>query len=356
MRTKFLTLIGVGIFVLLSIQESSSHPQCLDARPPFHAEAKLTFCPQYAEFGCCTQKDDNSLRIKYEHLRARIPTYKANIWARCSDYMKTFLCQTCSPYAAHIFDAEKPDQAQVIPRHFPGLCTDYCTTFYDTCREIVDDYFTEPSDEQMKLTEALLQGPLQFCKLVNLTDYDYCFPNLLENRMLNGNITIQARTQEGCLCVERFENTYLRNPIFARHANDGSNRLFIGEQIGMIHIFYPDGSSLPEPFLDMTPTILTTKNRGDERGLLGLAFHPQFSSNGLFYVYYSTELSWEENVKYMNEHADHKIQVTEYRISSSDPNKADPNYSRVILQVLQPWQNHNGGEVILSDIFILSTS
>ena len=333
--------IGV-LFVLLSIHGAVAHPQCLDSRPPFHAEAELSFCPQYVEFGCCTKNDDHAVRVKYEKLRDRIPPAKAQLWNKCSSYAKTFLCQQCSPYAAHIFDAENPDQTLAIARKFPGLCTDYCTTFYDSCRELVAYYFETESDEQRKLSATILQGFNQFCKLVNLTDYDYCYPNLLNNDMLNGNITIQAVSQEGCLCVERFSNTHLRNPIFAKHANDGSNRLFIGEQVGLIHIFYPDGTNLSEPFLDIMPYIKTSRSKGDERGMLGLAFHPNFVANGLFYIYYSTHLDDPQ----LREIFDHKIQVAEFRVSDYDRNKADPNYFRLILEVPQPYWNHNGGEVI----------
>lgn len=337
-----------GLFVFLSISDSSAHPQCLDSRPPFDAEAELSFCPQYAKFGCCTQKDDDKIRVKYEQIRAKIPAGKANLWTQCGSYVKTFICQNCSPYAAHIFDAEKPDQSQVIPRKFPGLCTNYCSKFYDNCRDIVEYLFDEPSEESITLAEAITWGSQHFCKAVNLTDYDYCYPDLLTHPMLTGNISIQAVTQEGCLCVERFQNTHLRNPIFAKHANDGSNRIFIGEQVGLIHIFYPDGSNLSEPFLDMRDVIKTSSWKGDERGMLGLAFHPNFAKNGLFYMYFSTFLT-DDLYFYENGHYyryDHKIVVAEFKVSSQNKNKADPEYYRPIIEVPQPYQNHNGGEVI----------
>ena len=336
-----------GLFVLLCILEVSAHPQCLDSRPPFNAEAELTFCPQYKSFGCCTQKDDGDIQVKYEQMRSRVPAY---MWGQCSAYVKTFLCQSCSPYAAHIFDAEKPNQLHVIPRKFPGLCINYCSKFYDKCRDIVEYFFDQPSDERKTLTGAIAASPVDpfpFCKAQNLTDYDYCYPDLLTHPMLTGNISNQVITQEGCLCVERFQNTHLRNPIFAKHADDGTNRLFIGEQVGLIHIFYPDGKNLSEPFLDMSDVIKTSSWKGDERGMLGLAFHPNFATNGLFYIYYSTFLY--ENLYFYEgsrrKRYDHKIVVGEFRVSSQDPNKADTTYYRSIIEVPQPYQNHNGGEV-----------
>ena len=74
----------------------------------------------------------------------------------------------------------------------------------------------------------------------------------------------------------------LASPVFVGHAGDGSNRLFIIEQAGVIRVLQPY-SSTPTTFLDIRSKILA----GDERGLLGLAFHPQYATNGRFFVYYT---------------------------------------------------------------------
>jgi len=73
--------------------------------------------------------------------------------------------------------------------------------------------------------------------------------------------------------------TGLVSPIYATHANDGTGRLFIVDQAGKIWI-HRDGAVLPTPFLDLT-SVLPALNPGfDERGLLGLAFHPNYAQNG----------------------------------------------------------------------------
>ena len=74
----------------------------------------------------------------------------------------------------------------------------------------------------------------------------------------------------------------LSSPIFVGHAGDGTNRLFIEEQGGVIRVLQP-GASLPTVFLDIHTKVLS----GGERGLLGLAFHPQYATNGRFFVYYT---------------------------------------------------------------------
>ena len=117
----------------------------------------------------------------------------------------------------------------------------------------------------------------------------------------------------------------LSSPVFVGHAGDGSNRLFIVEQPGVIRVRQP-GASSASVFLDIRSKIAA----GGERGLLGLAFHPQYASNGRFYVDYTRV-------------ADGAIVIAEYRVSA-DPNVADATTERVLLTIPHPtFANHNGG-------------
>lgn len=102
------------------------------------------------------------------------------------------------------------------------------------------------------------------------------------------------------------------------HAGDGTHRLFVAEQVGVVWVYLPDGSRLEQPFLDLKSTVLTTPWIGDERGFLGLAFHPKFRRNRKFYIYYSC--LGKEKVE--------KIRISEMRVSRADPNKADPKSER----------------------------
>jgi glucose/arabinose dehydrogenase len=119
----------------------------------------------------------------------------------------------------------------------------------------------------------------------------------------------------------------LRRPVYVTHAGDGSNRLFIVEQVGRIHV-YENGRMNPEPFLDIQDKITTG---GNEQGLLGLAFHPDYENNGLFFVNYS-ERQAGDNV------------IERYQVSS-DPNRADPNSGKPILTIPGLERNHNGGMI-----------
>jgi len=92
-----------------------------------------------------------------------------------------------------------------------------------------------------------------------------------------------------------------------------------------------NGETQNEPFLDIEDRAQTSDNDGDERGLLGLAFHPDYQQNGLFYVHYSARGSGDTT-------------VSEFSVSSDD-NLADPNSERVVLSESQPAGNHNGGMI-----------
>jgi glucose/arabinose dehydrogenase len=124
----------------------------------------------------------------------------------------------------------------------------------------------------------------------------------------------------------------LHNPTIISHANDGSNRLFIGEQRGVIWIW--DGSQLlATPFLD----ILDRLTFGGEQGLLGLAFAPDFAATGYFYAYYSApDTTGDPDI-------DHFTVVSRFSVSTGDPDQADPASEQVLLRYPQPFGNHNAG-------------
>jgi len=121
----------------------------------------------------------------------------------------------------------------------------------------------------------------------------------------------------------------LDKPEGLDNAGDGSGRLFIVEQGGLIRIL-KDGELLPTPFLDLTQKVICC----GERGLLGLAFHPRYAENGYFYVDYT------ENVN-----SQLYTVIARYSVSASDPNQADSSSELRLLRIEQPYNNHNGGEV-----------
>jgi glucose/arabinose dehydrogenase len=131
------------------------------------------------------------------------------------------------------------------------------------------------------------------------------------------------------------------SPVALVESPDGSNRLFIVDQPGQIWILGTDGILQQTPFLDLQDRIVQLMGSFDERGLLGLAFHPLYATNGKFYVYYSAPLRPEAPSDW-----NHTSIVSEFTVSANDPNIADPGSERLIMQIDQPQFNHNGGSIL----------
>ena len=123
--------------------------------------------------------------------------------------------------------------------------------------------------------------------------------------------------------------TGFSSPVDIANAGDGSNRLFIVQRNGIIKIIEND-IVLSAPFLDIDPIVLS----GGERGLLGLAFHPDYENNGYFYVNY-TDNGGDTN-------------ISRFEVDPNDDNLADPNSEVILLEIDQPSSNHNAGDLSFS--------
>ena len=129
-----------------------------------------------------------------------------------------------------------------------------------------------------------------------------------------------------------FPNLSFVDPVGVYTPNDGSNRLFVVEQEGRIKVFDNDPEvSNWDMFLDID-NIVDQDGGYTEEGLLGLAFHPNFEENGYFYVNYT-------------EHNPRRNVIARYTVSNNNPNQANYNSSQIILEVGQPYTNHNGGQM-----------
>lgn len=116
-----------------------------------------------------------------------------------------------------------------------------------------------------------------------------------------------------------------QRPVFVTGAGDGSGRLFIEDQEGRIWVMI-DGQLQAEPFLDVRSLISRDAN---ERGLLGLAFHPQYVENGFFFINYTDRSG--------------NTVVARYTVSADSPSVADADSALTLLNIRQPYPNHNGG-------------
>lgn len=144
--------------------------------------------------------------------------------------------------------------------------------------------------------------------------------------------TIKAQNPDIQL-LDAFPNLNFSFPTHLTYSPDGSNRLFLVQQNGIIKTFPNDSnitSTSVKIFLDISNKISSS---GGEEGLLGLAFHPAFSSNGYFYVNYTAPNPL-------------RTVISRFKVSTTDPNKADSLSEYKILEITQPYTNHNGGTLM----------
>lgn len=129
--------------------------------------------------------------------------------------------------------------------------------------------------------------------------------------------------------VDAFPNLNFEQPVDIQSPKDGTNRLFVLSQPGIVFVFDNDPKSKTKKvFLDISKKILY----GGEQGLLGLAFHPDFKSNGFFFLDYTID-----NPR--------RTVVSRFKVSAKDPDKADPQSEVILLEIEQPYSNHNGGQI-----------
>lgn len=156
--------------------------------------------------------------------------------------------------------------------------------------------------------------------------------------------------------------TGLFAPNLLTHAGDGSGRMFVVDQPGQIHIIR-NGQRLPTPFLDVSDRIVELgvfgsqdENDFDERGLLGLAFHPGFADRnspgfGRLYTYtseaYDADLTTFTTTEGppQDEQFDHQSVITEWSIDLNNHDSVDPSSRRELLRIDQPQFNHNAGSL-----------
>ena len=135
----------------------------------------------------------------------------------------------------------------------------------------------------------------------------------------------------------------LVSPLSVVESPDNTKRLFIVDQAGKIYIVPNGGTMLSTPFIDLTSKMVALNPGYDERGLLSMAFHPSYATNGKFYVFYTAPPnaggpepgeSWSSLTR-----------ISEFKVSAADANLADVASERVVLEADHPQSNHNGGTI-----------
>ncbi|KAK3572585.1 hypothetical protein QTP86_000411 [Hemibagrus guttatus] len=254
----------------------------------------------------------------------------------CSRLLEEIKCARCSPNAQMLFHLSEQEPGRHREPDLPRLCLDYCQEFYYTCRGHVPELFQADIDE--------------FCQYYGRRNGGLCFPDfhrkLLRGQDSNylGDERIEAinsrKHKHNCYCAQEILSG-LRQPVAVVHCGDGSQRLFIVEKEGFVRILTHDMELLKEPYLDIHKQVQTGIKGGDERGLLSLAFHPNYKKNGKLYISYTTNQErWA-----IGPH-DHILRVVEYTVSRKNPNQVDSRTFRVLMEVAELHRKHLGGQLL----------
>lgn len=133
----------------------------------------------------------------------------------------------------------------------------------------------------------------------------------------------------GLSVVNAFPELRFSRPLDLQSPADGTDRIFVVEQRGIIQVF-PNEANTPSStiFLDIEDAVSDT---ADEQGLLGLAFHPDYATNGYFFVCYNP--------------SERLSVISRFKVSDTDPDQADASSETLILEIPQPFTNHNGGQL-----------
>lgn len=285
-----LNIIVGSTFLLTFIQ---CHPQCLNYLPPFTPQDPLEFCTEYDRYTCCTSDDDKELRRVYDEITSTSGNNFTNndsnngtSLKECNHVIKDLLCLRCHPYAAHVFDAEVSYANKTFKKsdvNFPGLCFRYCyeKMKFEVCKQQISRITLDENFKSFLLNSTTND----FCKWAEIPDKLYCYPYIKD---IDKEIDLKRREGDDDikLCVQADPEDYT-NPLVGVHSNDGTHRLFVGEQRGIVYILDHEGRRQEKPFLDIRDRIINSGEAWDERGFLGLVFHPRYRRNGHFYVFYS---------------------------------------------------------------------
>ncbi|XP_023655230.1 hedgehog-interacting protein [Paramormyrops kingsleyae] len=286
----------------------------------------------YPRVSCCPTR-----RAAYQILHRRDARVFSTNNTECARLLDEIKCARCSPHAQVLLHAPAPAAALHPEPRLPRLCHDYCREFYYTCRGRIPELFQADVDE--------------FCQYYGRRDNGLCFPDFhrqqtrgpttnyldLEDEKLEN---INRKHKHNCYCVREVMSG-LRQLVGAVHCGDGSQRLFLLEKEGYVHILTPGMELLHEPFLDIHKLVQSGLKGGDERGLLSLAFHPNYKKNGKLYVSYTTNQErWA-----IGPH-DHILRVVEYTVSRKNPNQVDVRTKRVLVEVAELHRKHLGGQLL----------
>lgn len=300
---KMLRRLMLSLSFILLLPSYLAYPLCTDARAPVLLNTTLKFCasPSRNSRGCCDATADAALSKQFDAM--------AISDAACAAVVKSILCAKCSPYSADLFGAGPKI------RTVPSLCNstssansaeskettttttqDYCKLVWDTCKDV--SIASSPFQPPLQGTAPPPTSPSKLTDAWQ-SQSDFCgsFGGRSSVCLSGDTVSFNAagpspspRPEPRGVCLERIDNgSYLS---LAPHP-DGSSRIFLGSQAGKIWL-----ATVPEqgsggalqfegagPFVDLTDQV----HFDSALGLMGMAFHPGFATNGRFFASYNCD-------------------------------------------------------------------
>ena len=158
--------------------------------------------------------------------------------------------------------------------------------------------------------------------------------------------TLSSKIKTTEVDLDLFSSGYV-SPLGVVAFPDQTGRLAVIDQVGQIWITNASGTKMPTPFIDVASKMVTLSPGYDERGLLGLAFHPDYAINGKFYIYYTAPPAAGGPAPGLN--WNNLSTISEFRVSAANPNMADMSTERFLLRLNDPQSNHNGGTIAFGE-------
>ncbi|XP_042487812.1 HIPL1 protein-like [Macadamia integrifolia] len=372
---RILDILFLFPLLFLLLQPSSSHPLCTDSTAPLTPKTPLTFCPYNGSI-CCDSIKDSQLQKQFLSMNISDQA--------CASLMQSILCASCDQFSAELFTIESG--ARTVPvlcnstiledstQSNSSAANDYCGTVWDTCNNVT--MLNSPFNSSLnpnsssKLTD-FWSSKNEFCNLFGgaSSNESVCFSG---EAVTLENTEIQDPPPNG-LCIERISNGSFLN--LAPHP-DGSNRIFLGDQMGRIWLVSVPAMGSGEtivvdesnPFLDITNQVHVS----DSFGVMGIAFHPNFVHNGRFFVSFNCDktewpgcsgrCSCNSDVncdptklgldggsfpcQYYTIVSEFTANGTNAQILSSMAEASSPTEVRRIFSMGLPFTNHHGGQLL----------
>nr|XP_034580297.1 HIPL1 protein-like isoform X2 [Setaria viridis] len=348
-------VLATAVLLLVAVRDGHCAQLCMDSSFPRTINGSLSFCG-YNGTSCCNATDDAAVQKQFAAMNIS--------GTPCGDIVKNILCARCNPYAGELFTVTTTSRTVPLLCSTTGVSsrlstkpaaatTDYCSQVWDTCKDvrIPGSPFQAPKGGAAapKLTD-LWQSAGEFCSALG-------GGGAAKSPCLDGggaafNATSPALPLNG-MCLERIGNGSYLN--MAAHP-DGSNRVFLSNQAGKVFLATVPaqgsgktlGIDVASPFLDITDEV----HFDNEFGLMGLAFHPGFATNGRFFVSYNCDPAklgadnGAQPCQYQSVIAEYTANAT-----SGTPAKAtsaNPVEVRRIMTLGLPFTTHHGGQILFS--------